>query len=439
MGRSSTRPSAYILRGDSAATITAKVASTLLFAFPLFIVSVRHWASGIYILICLIAIPSLRRGWQALGREERIFVGIILAYLTSTIASNTMSGWTYASVRWYQADMRFLFAIPLFLFLRLNPNVAVGLLRALPFAGIYVGIQAIYDTFIGVGRVGGPYGPIFFGDIAALTTVLALTSIRYETYPIRIRIPLHVFGTAMGLVAVVLSGTRNAWFATVLALPLALVFALAGFRRGRKRFLAVLVGLALAVVALGVTEAPYLTKVRFSSAIGELTAYYQTTNQKERDRIASTPVGFRLEQWRLGLDIFKDRPLLGHGVGNVGKEVNRHVEAGRASRVLYSEGAKRGHPTHLHSAYLDALTHKGIIGLLALLAVLSYPAYVAIRLRQRAPTSFGILIVHAVAFCSFALTEDPFIRNNFSSVFLIFTTSLLTLLSKEAGATYREA
>lgn len=418
-------------KGEGALPTAVKIACMLLLAFPLFVATIRHWVSGIYILLCLLALPSLRTGWRIIGREERLFIGAIGLWLCSTLLSNTISGWTDASIRWYQADVRFLFAIPLFLFLRSHPQTTVWLLRGIPLAAIWIGLQSTYDTFFGAGRVDGPYGPIFFGNMAALLAALSLATVRLGIYPSGVALPLHAVGSAMALVAVVLSGTRSAWLAASLAIPLAVAFILKDFQRERRRILAGFALVVTASVAFGVHQAPELTRDRLRMALNELETYLAVDDPETRDRVVSTSVGFRLEQWRVALMLFRSQPLFGYGVGNVGKEINKRVTLGQTSRILYSQGAQEGRPTHLHSSYFDALTQKGIIGLSALFGVLLCPAYLAYRLRGLARRSYHVLFVSTACFTVFGLTEDPFVRNNFSSVYLTVTAALLAQLLAE--------
>ena len=406
----------------------------LLFSFPLFVVSVRHWASGIYILLALLALTSLRHGWHTVHKEERVFVVVLLAYLASALISNSLSGWTNASVRWSQADLRVLSAIPIVVLLSRFPHATVALLRAAPIAAVIAGAYAVYAPADETGRADGPYGPIFLGNVSALLALLSLASMGCATYWPRIRIAIHSAGAALGLVAAVLSGTRSAWLAVVVCLPFAAAAACNnGLKQRRRR---VLLGLAVVVIAsvgISIMEAPHLAKERVLGAIDEFQAYRTARTQAERDALAITPIAFRLEQWRVGLAIFRERPLFGYGVGNAGKEVNRHVKAGRANRVLYSGHAESGRPSHLHNAYLDALAHKGIVGLLTLLLLLGHPAYVAFRMRSAARTASNLVLVNAAAFVVFSLTEDPFIRNNFTSVYLIFAMSLFALMVHDSS------
>ena len=372
-----------------------RLATVLLFSFPLFAVSIRHWASGIYGLLALLALGSLRHGWYGVRREERVFIVVLLAYLASALVSNSLSGWSSASVHWSQADIRILLAIPVLVLLSRLPRAALALLRAVPVAAATTGAYAVFAPVDDVGRAEGPYGPIFLGNVSALLALLSLGSMRCATYAPRIRAAIHSAGAALGLLAAIASGTRSAWLAIAVCLPFAAAAACDGLKRERRhRMLFGLAAIVIAGVGLGAVEAPHIGKERVLKALDELRAYRNAGTRAERDAFAITPIAFRFEQWRVGLALFGERPLFGHGVGNAGKGVNRYVEAGRASRVLYSEHAESGRPSHLHNAYLDALVHKGVFGLSTLLLVLGYPAYVAFRRRSTARARIVNVVGH---------------------------------------------
>jgi O-antigen ligase len=412
---------------------TARSVAALLFAFPLLIVSVRSWATGIFSLLALLSLWQLSQPRQPLHREERRFVGVLLFYFAIALLANSLSGWTYASVRWFSADLRPLLAIPIFLLLRAHPQAVVGLLRGVPIAGLLAGAYAIHLKLEGAERIEGPYGPIFLGNISVLLAVISVATVRYHTYPIALRLPLHLLGAAMALAAAVFSGTRGAWLAAAVALPIALGFVLMSARAARlRKYVAVgtviVVGL---VLALTLALAPRLVQNRVAGATEEAVRFLTAETPEQRDKAAFSSAGIRLEQWRVGLQIFSEHPLLGIGVGNVSDEINRRIAAGTASRAISVPDADEGRGSHLHSAYVDALVFKGGLGLMALLAIMAYPAYLAFRRGNRGCRAAGMIVTHVVAFAAFNLTEDPFIRNNFSSVYFVFLTCGMCLLFAE--------
>ncbi|MDR2876865.1 MAG: hypothetical protein LBV36_02315, partial [Chromatiales bacterium] len=138
-----------------------------------------------------------------------------------------------------------------------------------------------------------------------------------------------------------------------------------------------------------------------------------------------------------GLRIAADHPLFGIGVANVGPIINEYVDAGMASKAIWADRADVGGASHLHSAYFDALVFKGVMGLVALLAVLLYPLWLALRYGRGLPAR-PVMVGLATAFLIFGLTEDPFVRNNFTSIYLLFLLCALTRFFYEVSGTGRE-
>lgn len=413
-------------RGEEASRVAIVVAA-LLFAFPQLTVSLEHWASGIYGLVGVITLFAWRRTASPLRREEKLFLGIIAGYVAATLLANTLSGWTRASVGWFEADLRVLFAVPVFLFLRRHPETALWLMRAVPVAAIITGGHIIFETGVQNARFEGAYGPIFAGNVAALLAVLCLAALCYDnTWPRGIRLPLHLAGFVFAMVGAIFSGTRGAWLAAAVALPVVLFFMLENVGVQRRRRLALgAIALVAAVLAAAVTMEPKLTQHRFAVAVKQAENFINAETPAERAKAADTSIGIRLEQWRNALRIAAEHPAFGIGVGNVGPLINAYIEAGTASPAIYVDERVRG--SHLHSAYFDALVFKGVIGLAALLCLLLYPLWLCAKHGRHLP-SRPALVGLSVSFLVFSLTEDPFIRNNFTSIYLMFLACLLALL-----------
>lgn len=415
------------------APLADRMAAALLFAYPLLLVSVDHWGSGLYHLVVLLALLSLRAPQVPLTREEWIFIGVILLYFAAAVISNTLNGWTYASIRWFEATFRLLLVIPIFLFLRERPDVVLNLLRGVPVAGLLTGAFVVYQTMHHGSRVVGASGPIFAGNMAVLLAMASLVTMRYRTYPPKLRIPLHVLGAVMALAAAVFSGTRGAWLAAIVVLPVVSAMALLDIPsvRARRRLALGALALACAVLVIGVVVQPKLTQHRLAVAMEQTSKYLGAETWDQRDKAGRTSVGTRLEQWRTGLLIFTEHPFFGIGIGNAGYHINRHVAAGTASPSIEVPAALEPSPKHLHSGYVDALAFKGIVGLVTLLCVLFYPVWLSLRRASRGSSARILVVGHALAFAVFAITEDPFIRNGYTSVYVVFLACVLALLFAE--------
>lgn len=414
------------------------VVAVLLFAFPLFAISVKSWVSSIYYLIALIALASLRRPQPPLSRVERLMAGAILFYLAATIIANSLSGWTRASVGWYEADLRLLLAIPVYLYMRTRTHLVEWLLRSLPFAAIASGAYVLWNTvMLDVPRVGGPYGPIFAGDICALFAVLSLAAARFGLYPRGLNIALHMSAFVIALIGSLLSGTRGAWLALVLIFPvLAWNHVRAMSPRRRRQIMLGSLATTMAALFAATLLEPDMLKLRVTEVVeqGEQFLDAERGNEPAPKHLGS--VGTRLEQWRVGLAIAREHPLFGIGVGNVLPELEARVDAGEAhpSVLRPNAGTQRG--VHLHNAYVDALVFKGFVGLLALLGILGLPLWLAFRHEQAGGAASGLLAGHVLMIATFALSEDPFIRNNFTSIYLLLLVCAVSLLlhrSRESG------
>lgn len=412
----------------------SKVVAGLLFAFPLLMAVTSHWASVVFLFLALTALFFTRTPSAPLRIEEGLYVAIVLAYVMTTVMSNTLSGWTEGSISWFEATFRFLLAIPLFLYMRTHPACVLYFLRAVPIAGIIIGVYVIVMLLIGTHRDDvGPYGPIFTGNMALLTMVVSLATMQYPTYRLNLRIPIHLLGAIFALTAVVLSGTRGAWLAAVIILPFTIFIALKAIPSPRVRN-GILTGITVAFVAVivfSVLAQPKMTQKRLVAAVEQTTDYFSAKTQDQRNAASSTPVGIRLEQWRAGLLIASDNPLFGVGVGNVGGEINERIAEGLISPAIEVPPRRVNSSVHLHSAYVDALAFKGAIGFSALMLLLFYPAFLGLRRHIRRSAAWNMVISVTLVFAIISLTVDPLIRNGYTSAYIIFQMGALALLFSE--------
>jgi len=154
---------------------------TLVFLFPLFTNTLRHWASSIYVLLVLVSLFSIKKYTLDLKKEEKIFLLIIVLHVASTVISNALAGWTRASHTWFfSGDIRFLFAVPVYLYLRSIPGIWKYFLMAVPIGAVIIGLTGVIDFMMRYMRgeiemifAEGVYGHIFQGNISVLWSVLS--------------------------------------------------------------------------------------------------------------------------------------------------------------------------------------------------------------------------------------------------------------------------
>jgi O-antigen ligase len=397
----------------------------LVFLFPLFTNTLRHWASSTYVLLVLVSLISLKNWTYDLKKEEKIFLAIMVLHVVSSVISNALAGWTRASHTWFfSGDIRFLFAVPVYLYLRSIPGIWKYFLMAVPIGAAIIGITGIVDFMMRYLRgdvemifAEGVYGHIFQGNISALWSVLSYAALGFYKSNKTMRM-LCVSGAVLGAAGALVSVTRNAWLSLVLLYMLAFVLQ-GGVAKtfssiGMKR--AVLIAVALCTGLYFLSGIDYVN-ARFTRIFQEPVAYFNADRSKP---IEFTSIGFRLEQWRSVIYAIEEKPVFGHGIGNIGIVQNRYIREGKVNQLIYQEPTEKyGTPVHVHSVYFEYLGDTGIVGFILILLVMFYAPYVAFRSRSKDNLAWKLVIIHGAAFAIASLTEVPFIRNNWTSVFLL--------------------
>lgn len=401
------------------------VAILLIFMFPLFTNTIRHWTSSSFVVLALVSLFFINKYKLDLSKEEKIFILIIIFHVLSTAVSNTLSGWTYASKTWfYSGDVRFLFAIPIYLYLRTIPFVWRYMLLSIPFAAIIIGLTGVIDFMLRYTRgdlegifAEGVYGHIFQGNMAALWSVFSYAAYEYFKDNKTMR-AICVVGAVLGGMGAIVSVTRNAWLSLVLLYILLFVMQGGVLRVMRSlgfgRILLIISALLPVLYFLSGIE---YVRERLTQVYEEPLMYFNADRSKPIEYRSLT---FRLEQWRGVIYAFEEKPIFGHGVGNSGKVHNRYILEGRLNSMIYQEPTEKyGSPSHVHSAYFEYLGDTGIVGFVAIMLVLFYAPYVAFKSRHGNGLAWKFVFLHGMAFAIASLTEVPFIRNNWTSVFLI--------------------
>ncbi len=400
--------------------------SVMVLLFPLFVNTIRHWVSSIYVLIFILSISAIKQYRWDLKKEEKILLVIFALHVITVSISNALAGWTYASNTWFfSGELRLLAAIPIYLYLRRIPEIWKLLLTGIPIAATIIGLTGISDFLIRYysGDVAmifaeGVYGHIFMGNIAALLSITSYLCIDYFKEN-KYFSKLCGIGAMLAFVAALLSITRNAWLSLIVLYFIAFIIS------GRARLIISRIRLRQYIIAIAViTPTLYFlssidyVKARFERIVEEPVAYF---NADRSEILPYTSIGFRFEQWRGVLLAFQEKPLFGHGVGNMANISNRLVREGKLNRMVYLEHNEReGEPTLVHSAYFEYLGDTGIVGFIVTLLMIFYPTYVSIRRRAKSILAWKFVLLNSIAFSVASLTEVPFIRNNWTSVFVVF-------------------
>jgi O-antigen ligase len=149
-----------------------------------------------------------------------------------------------------------------------------------------------------------------------------------------------------------------------------------------------------------------------------------------RYTLLRSSIGQRLEMWSVAWRLFQQAPFTGVGTGAYQAEARTLVDAGTAPPVT----AEYDHP---HSEYFDALSSRGLLGLLAVLALLAIPGWLfSHALDSSDPAHMGASLsglLVAVGFAIFGFTETMFIHSVTLGWYVIITAVFMALAEAPTG------
>lgn len=205
-----------------------------------------------------------------------------------------------------------------------------------------IGIDGIFQYFtnydffrlrtpvIGV-RINGPFTtPNDFSNyiVTLLPLVASLSFLRFKKIWIR---PTLIINSLILFICLVLSVTRSSWIALLLAIPLVAIL-------GNKRLFLII----LLVITITLSFFPLLSGLAKSRII-----YFFDYNEAQ-------PVAERQLLWKLGLNMFLDRPILGQGLGTFMYNFDRF----KPEEYPFNWGI-----SYAHNCFLQIASETGILGL----------------------------------------------------------------------------
>lgn len=200
------------------------------------------------------------------------------------------------------------------------------------------------------GRFSGPLEDAnFFGVIIVFATPLAL----FQVLNARSPVALIIWSVIAGLLIAGLVATNSRGGLIGLAFALSVMAIGLSFRQLALFFVLGVVGAAIAFAAMGEEN-----RQHFATIIGVAASAGEVGDQSTEGRLAS---------WQVAIDLFRDQPLLGVGVGNF----NLYYQ----DRALELGLIFRGEGRSTHSLYLEFLAEQGIIGLSIVLTIFGVAAY----------------------------------------------------------------
>jgi len=121
--------------------------------------------------------------------------------------------------------------------------------------------------------------------------------------------------------------------------------------------------------------------------------YFERVLLKETGIAGEENLDKRFVRWKVLLDLFAERPLLGHGTGDV--EIMRAIKFKEMDDLTAYK-----HKYNAHNQYLETLVSQGAVGLFFLLFALGYLIYICLRTKSY----FFLFALLGFMFC--AMTES---------------------------------
>ena len=337
-----------------------KIGHVLLFLFPVFAVSIRHWVSVIFWLLIIMGILGFRANLQriALSRPEKWLLGLMALFFVVFIVSSSLSGWNEGSVRLIERELRFLFFVPLFLFLRTltRPLEAFGL-GALVAVAINCSVVIFQVFVLDIGRDIGVYGPLFTGPVSILLLVAALFCVREVSHG---RLQTFLVLSSFGLVSIIAILTSRSALIGLIAVAITLSIA---YWRTYNIFAAILI---LGIVLVGFAEIFQLSSAAsFQKAFSELSQYvrHQYSEPGTLNPYAGTSVGVRLEMLRSIGFLLLEYPVFGAGGYEFNAVMSEYVAQGLVSKSVLLHA-------HPHNVFAQVIASKGLVGLFVFIGIL---------------------------------------------------------------------
>ena len=392
------------------------LASLINFAVTLFFLSIFIVKGGYNVAPALLMLIGLGYGIYVLTKKSLLNLSKVdkwliysyLFYFLTFVLSLCING---GKMRDLDTASRVVFLIPVLLLLLKYPIKTCVLSYSIPLGGIVSVCIALYDKFIL--NLNPDQNPrimhIQGGDISMSLGILSLIIALYAYQKREMKLTvLSVIGGLCGIVGSLLSTARGGW----VALPILLIVILWIYRHSlSKRFFLTFFGI-IAVASVGISQMPNNRIMeRINVAQKDIQLYLDKNN-------GNTSLGARFEMWKSAIAMAKEKPLFGWGIQGATEKRKQETKEKIATSNI-------GQFTHAHNQYLDDLSKRGIVGLLALLAVLFIPLRSFMKNLKTANNEIKLIatlgVAHILSVMIYGLSQG-FLVHNSGTIFYFFLT-----------------
>ncbi len=322
-----------------------------------------------YVLLALFSVGLVLWYRPRLPREQRLYSWPIVGYFGAMLVSLAFNGFPDKGVNLIGSRFGLLLiAIPLVSVFYVSYDPKRNFWIKYVAGCVTVGGLALLDVFAyGAPRAsGGGHNEAAFGFISLAMTAVVITS--YHRFrPVRYGSAIFAVATLMGLAATVLSGTRGSWLAGFVVLVIAIFFYLERYPLTNR----ILITLTL-VASIGFASFSLPNVQMRVDHMVEIVAPHLGGEQPEELNSLSE----RIELWKLGWKLGLENKVFGYGLGNTKYEIREYVRQHPGQKLV-------GDENHLHNQFMQTFAMGGLIGLVALLAMLSCHFWIFAKFLRR--------------------------------------------------------
>jgi len=392
--------------------------NSLLFIFPI-VVNSQKVAGDLILLILAITglfITFFYKTSPFSVKELKIFNWLVLGYFAVICISILFSGKALELAHFISRELYFLFA----------PFVALAIFKArvdisVVLYGVKVGLVVLATlVYLNAGnfdvRYSGSMNATAYGNIMGAMLLLSLARIAKESLIEKL---FTFFAFFVGILALIASGTRGAWIGFLLTL---LVYVWIYYKNGELKSFIKFIGLFLLAVIFT------MNFVKLTSVEDRVLLAKQQVESWLSGKDVNSSVSVRMEMWSASLkQVNTSLPLTGFGYRNINSVIAKH-----ASKQAQSQIAQYN---HVHNTYLNHLVSEGVLGLIAILALLLVPLKVFVANVKSTKTDESIVasmgVVLMVSFSLFGVSNNLFGDIFINAFYVLYIAILLPLSLKK--------
>ena len=403
--------------------------SFILFIFPIFIFLIRSWATGLYLVVFLLAIIRIKYHFTNLKdldiSTKKIAILICLIFL-SVLISNFANPYNDSipiktfRITVFEVEIKHFLFLFILLYLYYFPKSYIFFYRGIFFTGLMPVVWFCYSWYsYGINYlIFKPkvfiYSQVFFGRYAALLFFLLLITKPLAKITFKGSNVIFTFSLFILLISVAVSGSRSAWLTFIILALLFLIYF-------KKEYFLYIKNINTKLLLVFV--------VLFTAFIWNIKSYlfdrgyevYEEIILFQDNKITASHVKYdRLLKIQAALKVMYYKPLLGFGTGGTTEAIELAISEGSASPLIRKDGAKE----NFLNDFLNILVSYGFIGVILKFGLIFYFLFWFFKNRKiNNNISFsGIILI--ISILVFGITDSVITRSIYISIFYIFLAVL---------------